>query len=443
MPYRLTGTGRALSPVADNQNGPSAEILRRGLHGDQPEHGNHRSADAIQYSGGWATLRIETDISAVTRAGALQPGAETRTFLRFSRRLENPGLNGHDVCEFSLRFFTPDGIWDLLGQNVPVFFTRDAGAFAAFLHGTGRHPWASLESGAALWDFVSKTPECLNQITLLMSARTQSGLSGTAPSDMNGYGGHTYSLWNAEGCRTWVKFRFRALEKAAPYAFAGVLPDDQQMLAVAIAGKKPPRWAFEIQVMAEEAARAAGFDIFDPTLVWPEDLDPALRVGTLELDKLPDEDASTFADMAFSPSNIVPGIGFSPDPLLQRRLFCSADAHRFAPGGQGRFLPRARHYEPNGAAGDEGDDENFADIGFSPVGRLEGERVEAEGRRQVRMAFDRLGPDRRKGLCDAIAAAICGCPGEIVERLLSQFGAIHPAYAEGVRAALMSSGRRN
>ena len=258
---------------------------------------------------------------------------------------------------FALKFYTEEGNWDMVGNNTPVFFVRDPYKFPDFIHTQKRHPKTNLRSPTAMWDFWSLSPESLHQVTILMSDR---GLP-ISPMHMNGYGSHTFSLWNARGERFWVKFHFKTMQGHAHYTnaeAAGIIGQSresyQERLYGAIESGEYPKWKFQIQVMPEMDADKTSYNPFDLTKIWPHEEYPMIDVGIMELNRNPDNYFTEIENAAFSPSNVVPGISWSPDKMLQARIFSYADAHRYRLGANYEALPVNRpkcpvhHYHKDG-----------------------------------------------------------------------------------------------
>lgn len=242
---------------------------------------------------------------------------------------------------FALKFYTEQGNWDLVGNNTPVFFIRDPLKFPDFIHTQKRNPQTNLRDANAAWDFWSRHPESLHQIMILFSDR---GI----PTDlrhMNGYGSHTYSFINAQNERFWVKFHFKTQQGHKFYTneeAAKVVGENressQQDLYEAIERGEFPRWNVQVQIMPEADAHKHNY-AFDLTKVWPHKDYPMIEVGVLELNQNPINYFAEVEQAAFAPSNIVPGIGFSPDRMLQGRLFSYQDAQRYRLGVNHHQIP--------------------------------------------------------------------------------------------------------
>ena len=468
---RPTLTTAAGIPVGDNQNsltaGPRGPLLvqDRQLFEKHAHFNRERIPERVVHakgSGAYGTLRITGDISRYTRALALQPRAVSECFLRFSTVAGESGAADaeRDVRGFALKVYTEEGNWDLVGNNTPVFFVRDPYKFPDFIHTQKRDPRTNLRNPTAMWDFWSRSPESLHQITILMSDR---GVPKTYR-HMNGYGSHTYSLVNHASERFWVKFHFKTMqgiECLNEDEVAGVIGADreshQRDLYDAIENRDYPRWRFCVQIMPEADAEKTPCNPFDLTKVWPHGDYPLLDVGVLELNRNP---ANYFAEVeqaGFSPANVVPGIGHSPDKMLQFRIFSYADAHRYRLGVNHESLPvnRARcpvhsyhrdglmrfdgnqggaaNYEPNSFGGPV-EDPHFKE----PPLRISGDadrydhRADNDDYTQAGDLFRLMNAEQRARLMDNIAGAMQGVPEEIVVRQVEHFHRANPAYGDGV-----------
>lgn len=477
---KLTTTAGA--PVPDNQNSITAGqrgpvLLQDYQLIEKLAHQNReRIPERVVHAKGWGafgTLKITGDISKYTKAKALQPGAETPMLARFSTVAGEQGAADaeRDVRGFALKFYTEEGNWDLVGNNTPVFFVRDPYKFPDFIHTQKRHPKTNLRSPAAMWDFWSLSPESLHQVTILMSDR---GLP-VAPMNMNGYGSHTYSFWNDEGERFWVKFHFKTEQGHQYYtneeaeAVVGKTRESyQEALYGAIEDGMFPRWKVQIQIMPEADAEKTPYNPFDLTKVWPHGDYPPIDIGVMELNRNPDNYFTEVEYAAFSPSNVVPGISYSPDKMLQARVFSYADAHRYRLGTHYESMPvnmpkcpvhhyhkdgvmnvygglrtgnPDAYYEPNSMKGPvedpsakepplrvSGDADRYA--------QKEGAGQQVDDFTQPRALFDLFDDGQKGRLFSNIAAAMGGVPGDIIERQLVLFDKVHPDYGQGVRQAL-------
>ncbi|MBN8902462.1 MAG: catalase, partial [Rhodospirillales bacterium] len=357
------------------------------------------------------------------------------------------------------------GNWDVVGNNTPVFFIRDPLKFPDFIRTQKRHPRTNMRSATAMWDLWSLSPESLHQLTILFSDR---GL----PTDyrhVNGYGSHTYSLWNGQGERFWVKFHFKTMQGHTHWtndeANAVIGTDresSQRDLYESIARGEYPRWRMMVQVMPELDAEKTPYNPFDLTKVWPHADYPLIEVGIVELNRNPEHYFAEIEQAAFSPSNIVPGIGFSPDKMLQARIFAYADAHRYRVGTHYEALPVNRphaapvhsyhadgpmrfdapkgtdaYYEPNSFNGPVQD----PSVQEPPL-RISGDaarwdhRVGNDDYTQAGNLFRLFDAAQRQRLFANVAASMQGVPAEIVERQIAHFTKADPAYGAGVRAAI-------
>ncbi len=247
-----------------------------------------------------------------------------------------------DVRGFALKIYTEEGNWDIVGNNTPVFFVRDPLKFSDFIHTQKRDPQTNLRNNTAAWDFWSLSPESLHQVTILMSDR---GLPKSYR-QMHGFGSHTYSFYNAAGERFWVKFHFKSLQgienfsdQEAAQVVGGDRESAQRDLFGAIEKGDYPRWRFCVQVMPEAEANSHWYNPFDLTKVWPHGDYPLIDVGILELNRNPENYFAEVEQAAFAPANVVPGIGHSPDKMLQARIVSYTDAHRYRLGVNYQALP--------------------------------------------------------------------------------------------------------
>jgi catalase len=470
----MTTTGG--NPVTDNQNSLSAgargpllmqdyQLLEKLAHQNReriPERAVHAKG-----SGAYGTLTITGDITRYSRAKIFSEiGKKTELLLRFSTVAGERGAADaeRDVRGFALKFYTEEGNWDLVGNNTPVFFVRDPLKFPDFIHTQKRHPRTNLRSPTAMWDFWSLSPESLHQVTILMSDR---GLPRSYRF-VNGYGSHTYSFLNAENQRFWVKFHFKCMqgiETMTNEEAAAVVAKDressQRDLYEAIERKEFPKWRMMVQIMPEEEAETYHLNPFDLTKVWPHGDYPLIEVGILELNRNPEHYFAEIEQSAFSPSNIVPGIGFSPDKMLQARIFSYADAHRYRVGTHYEMLPVNRprsavnHYHADGPMrfdSPKGTDAYYEPNSFGgPVQRPElaepplkisgdadryNHREGNDDYTQPGNLFRLMSAEQQKRLFKNIAEAMEGVPLEIVQRQLAHFHEADPAYAQGVADAL-------
>lgn len=473
---RLTTTAGA--PVPDNQNsltaGPRGPVLLQDVHLiEKLAHQNReRIPERVVHAKGWGargTFTVTHDITRYTRANIFSAvGKQTPMIARFSTVAGEMGAADaeRDVRGFALKFYTDEGNWDLVGNNTPVFFVRDPLKFPDFIHTQKRHPRTHLRSPKAMWDFWSLSPESLHQVTILFSDR---GIP-VSPRFMNGYGSHTYSLWNAKGERYWVKFHFKTQQghktltnREAEAVIARTRESYQEDLFGSIERGEFPRWTLQLQVMPELEAEKTPYNPFDLTKVWPHKDYPLIEAGVLELNQNAENYFAEIEQLAVSPSNAVPGIGFSPDKMLQARLFSYADAHRYRLGTHYESLPvnlprcPVHHYHADGAMRFFGNSSGSVDAFYEPNSmggvqqdpsvqepplRIDGDAARYDHRAgnddytQPGNLFRLFSADQKQRLFQNLAEAMAGVPEEIVLRQLGHFAKADPAYAAGVAKAL-------
>ncbi len=347
-------TTAAGAPVADNQDsmtaGPRGPMLLQDVwylekmaHFDReviPERRMHAKG-----SGAFGTFTVTHDITRYTRAKIFSEiGKKTDMFVRFSTVAGERGAADaeRDIRGFAMKFYTEEGNWDLVGNNTPVFFFRDPLKFPDLNHAVKRDPRTNMRSAKNNWDFWSSLPEALHQITITMSER---GIP-LSYRHMHGFGSHTFSLINAENERVWVKFHLvcqQGIKNLTDAEAAAVIAKDreshQKDLLEAIDRGDFPRWTMFIQVMTEAQADAMPYNPFDLTKVWYKKDFPLIEVGYFELNRNPENYFADVEQSAFNPANVVPGIGFSPDRMLQGRLFAYGDAQRYRLGVNHGHIP--------------------------------------------------------------------------------------------------------
>ncbi|MBF9233309.1 catalase [Microvirga alba] len=472
MTKRPTMTTTAGAPVPDNQNSVSAgergplllqdyQLIEKLAHQNReriPERVVHAKGSAA-----YGTLTITKDITRYSKAKVFSDvGKKSEVFLRFSTVAGERGAADaeRDVRGFALKVYTEEGNWDLVGNNTPVFFVRDPVKFPDFIRTQKRHPSTNLRSPTAMWDFWSLSPESLHQVTILFSDR---GLP-QGYRFMHGFGSHTYSFINAQGERFWVKFHFKSMQgiknwtnREGEAVVATDRESAQRDLYEALEKGEFPRWKFCVQIMPEADADKTPYNPFDITKVWPHGDYPLIEVGVLELNR---NAAHYFAEVeqsSFSPSNIVPGIGFSPDKMLQGRIFAYADAHRYRVGTHYEALPVNRprcpvnhyhadgamlsevphrgdaYYEPNSFNGPVQED-RFAEPALTISGDAAryDHRVGNDDYKQPGDLFRLMTAEQQGALMDNIAEAMQGVPVEIVKRQIAHFYRADKAYGLGV-----------
>jgi catalase len=296
-------------------------------------------------AGAFGYFEVTGDLSKYTCASFLsRPGKRTEVFARFSTVGGEKGSadSERDPRGFAVKFYTEDGNFDMVGNNTPVFFIRDAIKFPDFIHTQKRNPQTNLKDPDAFWDFLSLTPESIHQVTILFSDR------GT-PRDyrsMNGYSGHSYMWYNENGEYCWVKLHFKTQQGISNYTaeeasqVRGKDPDSATGdLFRSIENGDFPSWTVQAQIMTREQAESFRFNPFDVTKVWPHGEYPLVNVGRMVLDRNPENYFADVEQAAFSPGNFVPGIGPSPDKMMQARIFGYHDAHRHRLGPNYHLIP--------------------------------------------------------------------------------------------------------
>lgn len=353
-----TAGGRPFFENEDSMTvGPRGPVLLQDFHlHEKLAHFNReRIPERVVHAkgtGAFGTFTVTGNITKYTKAKLFSKvGNKCRVLARFSTVGGEKGSadTERDPRGFALKFYTEDGNWDLVGNNTPVFFVKDAKKFPDFIHTQKRDPKTNLKSPTMMWDFWSLNPESLHQVMILFSDRgTPDGYRF-----MHGFGSHTYSMYNKKNESVWVKFHFKSQlgskTLTGPQAdeMRGKDPDySQRDLVDAIGRKDFPKWTLKIQVMTEEQARKFRWNPFDVTKVWPHKEYPLIEAGVMELNEIP---ANYFAEVeqaAFAPSNTVNGIGLSPDKMLQGRILAYPDAHRYRLGVNYEQLPVNRPIVP-------------------------------------------------------------------------------------------------
>ncbi|MBL9100446.1 MAG: catalase [Myxococcales bacterium] len=331
--------------VGDNQNSLKAgergpTLLEDFILREKITHFDHeRIPERVVHArgaGAHGTFQPYASLAKYTKAGFLQdPGKKTRVFVRFSTVAGSRGSAdaARDARGFATKFYTEEGVFDLVGNNIPVFFIQDAMKFPDLIHAVKPEPHHEIPQAASahdtFWDFVSLTPESAHMLLWVMSDRA----IPRSLRMMEGFGVNTFRLVNAEGVSRLVKFHWKPLLGVHSLVWDeavklnGADPDfHRRDLWEAIDRGAYPEWELGIQLLPEDASPdELGFDPLDPTKVWPEQVVPVERVGKLTLDRNPDNFFAETEQVAFCPSHVVPGIDFSNDPLLQGRLFSYLD----------------------------------------------------------------------------------------------------------------------
>ncbi|MFC9236844.1 catalase [Streptomyces decoyicus] len=302
-------------------------------------------------AGAYGFFQVTNDVSQFTKADLFQPGRTTEMLARFSTVAGEQGSpdTWRDPRGFALKFYTKDGNYDLVGNNTPVFFVRDTIKFQDFIRSQKRRPDNGMRDNDMQWDFWTLSPESAHQVTWLMGDR---GIPKTYR-HMNGYGSHTYMWVNAGGEKFWIKYHFKTdqgidfLTQEDADRIAGEDGDfHRRDLFEAIDGGNAPSWTLYVQVMPFGDAPDYRFNPFDLTKVWPHGDYPLIEVGRMTLNKNPEDYFIHIEQAAFEPSNMVPGVGPSPDKMLLGRLFSYADTHRYRIGPNYAQLPPNRPHAP-------------------------------------------------------------------------------------------------
>ena len=469
-------TTSAGCPVADNQNtitaGPRGPQLMQDVwyleklgHFNReviPERRMHAKG-----SGAYGTFTVTHDLSKYTRAKIFaQVGKKTELFARFTTVAGERGAADaeRDIRGFAVKFYTEEGNWDLVGNNTPVFFLRDPLKFPDLNHAVKRDPRTNLRSAKNNWDFWTLLPEALHQVTITMSDR---GIPKSYR-HMHGFGSHTFSLISAKGERHWVKFHFtcqqgiKNLTDAEAEALVGKDRESHQRdLYESIERGDFPRWKLQVQLMPEADAAKVTYNPFDLTKIWPHKDYPLHDVGVMELNRNPENFFAEVEQSAFNPANVVPGIGFSPDKMLQGRLFAYGDAQRYRLGVNHQQIPvnaprcPAHSYHRDGSMRVDGN--HGSTLGYEP--NSDGQWAEQPSYREPPLALDGaadhwnhrvdedyysqpgalfrlMSAEQKKALFENTARSIGEAPKEIQLRHIRNCLKADPAYGQGIAKAL-------
>ncbi|TAH46893.1 MAG: catalase [Gammaproteobacteria bacterium] len=465
------------APVPDNQNsltaGPRGPLLAQDVWLNEklanfvreviPERRMHAKG-----SGAFGTFTVTHDITRYTRAAIFSKvGKQTEMFARFTTVAGERGAADaeRDIRGFALKFYTEEGNWDMVGNNTPVFFIRDPLKFPDLNKAVKRCPHTNLRSATYNWDYWTLLPEALHQVTIVMSDR---GIPASYR-HMHGFGSHTYSFWNAAGERYWVKFHFRTrqgiknLSDAEAEALVGKDRESHQRdLFDAIARGDFPKWTLYVQVMPEADAERVPYHPFDLTKVWPHKDYPLIEVGEFELNRNAENFFADVEQSAFAPSNLVPGIGVSPDRMLQARLTNYADAQRYRLGTNYQQIPvnaarcpvhsnhrdgigrvdgnygRLPHYEPNSFHQWQ-EQPQYREPPLKINGNADHwdfRKDDADYYKQPGDLFRLMTPAQQQVLFDNTARAMGDAPDFIKQRHIDNCSKADPAYGAGVAAAL-------
>ena len=460
-----TASGKPYFENEDSMTaGPRGPVLLQDyyLHEKLAHFNRERIPERIVHAkgtGAFGKFTVTNDITKFTKAKLFSKiGNTCKILFRFSTVGGEKGSadTERDPRGFAMKYYTEDGNWDLVGNNTPVFFIKDAKKFPDFIHTQKRDPKTNLKSPTMMWDYWSLNPESLHQVIILMSDR------GTPDGHrkMNGYGSHTFSMYNAKNERIWVKFHMKTVQgnKTLTGAEAELLkgkdPDYAQRDLVEAIGKGDfPKWAMKIQVMTDEQAKNFKWNPFDVTKVWPHKEYPLIDVGIAELNEIPVNYFANVEQAAFAPANVVDGIGLSPDKMLQGRILAYPDAHRYRLGANYEQIPVNRpinevcNHQRDGMMsvdGNGGDSPNYYPNSFDnieadknykdPALKLNSEIADTYDRNendddhytQPGDLFRKVMTDsERKNTVSNIVGAMSGITGEkrdeIIQRQLSHF----------------------
>ena len=470
-------TTAAGAPVANNQDvmtaGPRGPMLLQDLwHLEKIAHFNREVIPERRMhakgSGAFGTFTVTHDISQYTKAKIFSEiGKKTGMFARFSTVAGERGAADaeRDIRGFALKFYTEEGNWDMVGNNTPVFFFRDPMKFPDLNKAVKRDPYTNMRSAENNWDFWTGLPEALHQITIVMSDR---GIPKSYR-HMHGFGSHTYSFINAQNERFWVKFHFRTqqgIENLSDAEAGHLVGSDressQRDLLQAIDKGEFPKWTMFVQIMPEQDAQTYRFHPFDLTKVWSKKDYPLIEVGEFELNRNPRNYYADVEQASFAPSNIIPGIGVSPDRMLQSRLFAYGDAARYRLGVNHHQIPvnaprcpyHAYHrdgamrvdgnygetvaYEPN-SQGQWQEQPAYAEPPLDLSGAADHwnyREDDADYFTQPGDLFRLMTPEKQQLLFANTARNIAGVSEHIVQKHISHCTQADPAYGAGVAAAI-------
>lgn len=473
----VTLTNATGTPIGNNQNsltfGPRGPMLLQNTwfleklaHFDReriPERVVHAKG-----SGAYGVFTVTNDITKYTKAKIFgKVGKKTPCFFRFSTVAGERGAADaeRDPRGFAMKFYTEEGNWDLVGNNTPVFFVRDPLKFPDFIHTQKRDPKTNLRSATNAWDFWSLHPESLHQVTITMSDR---GIPKSYR-HMHGFGSHTFSFINNKNERFWVKFHLKTMQgienltnEEAGAIIANDRESHQKDLFENIEKGNFPKWRMCVQIMPETEAKTYRFHPFDLTKTWSQKDYPLIEVGIVELNKNPENYFAEVEQAAFNPANIVPGIGYSPDKMLQGRLFSYGDTQRYRLGINHTQLPvnaprcpfhttsrdgymqngsygSMINYNPSSLPGYQ-EDPNAREPKLD-LSKLEKETAvydwdfreeDSDYYTQPGDLYRLLSAEEKERLCQNIKAAMQGVPTEIKKRQIEHFTKADPAYGKRV-----------
>ena len=482
MTDRKTLTTAAGAPVADNQNsqtaGPDGPVLLQDHHLIEKlaRFDRERIPERVVHARGsvaYGHFEVTQDVTAFTKAQFLsEVGKRTEVFVRFSTVALELGSADtvRDPRGFALKFYTEDGNYDLVGNNTPVFFIRDPLKFPDFIHSQKRDPYTHVQEPDNAWDFFSYSPEATHQFTWLFGDR---GIPASYR-DMDGFGSHTFQWMNAAGEAFWVKYHFKTdqgikcLTTEESQRLGGENPNHHHLdLLHAIERGEFPSWTLKVQIMPAAEAASYRFNPFDLTKVWHYADYPLHEVGRLVLDRNPENYFADVEQSAFNPGNFVPGIGPSPDKMLQGRLFSYGDTQRYRLGINHTSLPvnsphatKAENYARDGVMrfdGNEGRAKNYEPNSFNGAAQtnephhaplemhgLSGswpnkQHSEDSDFVQAGDLYRLMSEDEKERLVANIAAGLSAVSRpDIIERSIAHFRNADPDYGDRIARAVKS-----
>lgn len=475
-------TMAAGAAVADNQHsqtvGPNGPVLLQDHHllEKLARFNRERVPERVVHAVGSAAYGhfevTNPDMPKWTKTKMFESlGKKTETLLRFSTVAGSRGAadTARDPRGFALKFYTEEGNWDLVGNNTPVFFLRDGIKFPDFIHSQKYDPYTNRQEPNNVWDFFSRSPEATHQFTWLFGDR---GIPASLR-NMDGFGSHTFQWVNAEGARFWVKFHFKTeqgienLTSEAADRIGGADPQHHQTdLYEAIERGDFPAWTLKVQVMPAPEAAHYRYNPFDLTKVWPQADYPLIEVGRLVLNRTPDNYFAEVEQAAFDPGHFVPGVGPSPDRMLQARLFAYGDAHRYRIGVNHMDLPvnqpkgvvggantyardgsmrasngaKGPNYEPNSLGGPQQSDAPYS-LGYELNGAVgtyaPSSHPEDNDYVQAGALYRVMKEDERERLIDNLSGSLAQVTlPDVVERSVAHFTAADPEYGARLDVAI-------
>jgi catalase len=422
-------------------------------------------------AGAFGFFEVTHDITKYCAAKVFEKvGKRTPIAMRFSTVGGESGSadTARDPRGFAMKFYTDDGIWDLVGNNTPIFFIRDPTLFPSFIHTQKRNPATHLKDPDMFWDFISLRPETTHQVMFLFGDR---GIPD-GYRFMNGYGSHTFKMVNAQGEPVYCKFhaktdqKIRNMDVEKADLLAGADPDYSiRDLYNSIAKGDCPSWTFKIQIMTFAQAEKFKYNPFDLTKIWPQKEFPLLPVGKFTLDRNPTNYFAEVEQIAFSPAHLVPGIEPSPDKMLQGRLFSYSDTHRHRLGANYLMLPvncpyrtTTKNFQRDGPmnfSDNQGGAPNYFPNSFSgpeecqrthklappykvtgDVYRFESGTTEDNFAQPADFWNNVLDVEARKRMVSNIAGHLCNASPFIQERAVKNFGQVNTDFGKALTEAL-------